>query len=148
MHDSGVWRIEAHGTAHAQGRAGASVLAMPQDGESECDFCDRLRADISGCCEKLTALFGVQPQMFFWPYGHYTSLSVETVRKMGLLQFTVAKGTVKCADARTLLPRIGVSPRWKKFRRNCFVFRHPLLAAMHDWFHKEKVCFDGEGGCG
>ena len=34
-------------------------------------------------------------------------------------------------DERVVLPRIGVSPRYRKFVRNCFVFRHPVLAALH-----------------
>ncbi len=148
MRDSGVWRIEAHGTRHVKGSLGVSALAMPQDGESSGAFREMLKEDIGGCCGKLEAITGDRPQMFFWPWGHYTAEALDTVSEMGLLQFTVAKGTIHAGDGRKVLPRLGVSPRWKKFRKNCFVFRHPLLAAVHDMFHTERVCFDGfRGDC-
>ena len=142
MQDSGVWRIEAHGTQHVKGRNDASILAMPQQGETADSYAARLREDIGSCREKLGSVTGVRPEMFFWPWGHYTTLGAETVRGMGLLQFTISKGTIPCGAGDKVLPRIGVSPRWKKFHKNCFVFRHPVLAAIHDLFHTERVCFD------
>ena len=109
-------------------------------------FREMLKEDIGGCCEKLEAITGCKPQMFFWPWGHYTADALDAVSELGLIQFTVAKGTIQAGDNRKVLPRLGVSPRWKKFRKNCFVFRHPLLAAIHDMFHTERVCFDGFRG--
>ena len=146
MQDSGVWRIEAHGTRHVKGSLGVSALAMPQDGEPAEAFREMLKEDIGGCCKKLEAITGCKPQMFFWPWGHYTADALDAVSELGLIQFTVAKGTIQAGDNRKVLPRLGVSPRWKKFRKNCFVFRHPLLAAIHDMFHTERVCFDGFRG--
>jgi len=146
MRDSGAWNIEAHGTKHVLGPLGVSALAMPQSGESADAFREMLRNDVLSCCEKLENLTGNRPRMFFWPWGHYTEDALKTVAETGLVQFTVAKGTIRRGDSRTVLPRIGVSPRWKKFRKNCFVFRHPLLAAIHDLFHTERVCFDGFQG--
>ena len=32
--------------------------------------------------------------MFFWPWGHYSTAGLETVKEMGLLQFTVSKGVI------------------------------------------------------
>jgi len=144
MQASGAWRIEAHGTAHVKGRDNACSLALPQAGESAAEYERRLTGDIQNCREKLEAITGVKTQMFFWPWGHFTTAGAEAVRRMGLLQFTISKGAVPCGKPDAVLPRIGVSPRWKKFRKNCFVFRHPLLAMIHDLFHTEKVCFDGE----
>ncbi len=146
MQDSGVWRIEAHGTQHVKGDLGASVLALPQNGMNRETFRQMLRDDVDSCCSKLEALTGIKPAMFFWPWGHYSSLSLDTVADTGLIQFTVSKGAIKSGDRRTVLPRIGVSPRFKKFRKNLFVFRHPVLAALHDLFHTEKVCFDDLSG--
>lgn len=142
MHDSGVWSLEAHGTRHSKGDGGASILAMPQTGETRRDFQARLRQDVLASCDAVAAITGSRPGMFFWPWGHYTALAAETVRDLGLIQFTVAKGSVRPGDARLVLPRVGVSERWKKFRKNCLVFRSPLLTGIHDLFHKEKVCFD------
>ncbi len=142
MRDSGVWRLEAHGTAHIKGDGNCSVLAVPQHNESLEAYRNRLKEDITHCRTQLQEKLNVQTEMFFWPWGHWSELGYETVKEMGLLQFTVAKGSIKRGSFDKLLPRIGVSPRWKKFRKNCFVFRHPLLTALHDLFHTEKVCFD------
>ena len=118
MQDSGVWRIEAHGTRHVKGSLGVSALAMPQDGEPAEAFREMLKEDIGGCCKKLEAITGCKPQMFFWPWGHYTADALDAVSELGLIQFTVAKGTIQAGDNRKVLPRLGVSPRWKKFRKN------------------------------
>jgi len=142
MHDSGVWSLEAHGTRHVKGDGGASILALPQSGETREDFQARLRQDVLDSCDAVAAIAGRRPRMFFWPWGHYTSWAAETVRELGLIQFTVSKGFIRPGDGRLVLPRVGVSPRWGKFRKNCRVFRSPLLAGIHDLFHKEKVCFD------
>lgn len=81
--------------------------------------------------------------MLFWPWGHYSRLSLEVARECGFdIQFTVAKGSIRLGAAKNVYPRVGVPPRWNKFVKNCFVFRHGLLSALHDCFHKEKVCFD------
>ena len=142
MHDSGVWSLEAHGTRHVKGAGGASVLALPQSGESVATFQARLRQDVLNSCDAIAALSGRRPRMFFWPWGHYTAPALETVRELGLVQFTVAKGSVRPGDDRLVLPRVGVSERWNKFRKNSLVFRSLLLTGFHDLFHKEKVCFD------
>ena len=144
MQESGAWRIEAHGTRHVKGRENACTLALPQAGESAAEYERRLTEDIANCREQLEAITGVEPQMFFWPWGHYTTAGAEAVRRMGLLQFTISKGAIPWGRPGAVLPRIGVSPKWNKFRKNCFVFRHPVLAMIHDLFHTEKVCFDGE----
>ena len=143
MQDSGAWRLEIHGTAHVKGYGNCSILAVPQENETLSEYRSRLRQDIENCRKELISkLNAPSPQMFFWPWGHYSQAGVDLVREMGLLQFTVAKGSCKAGNFTGLLPRLGVSPRWKKFRRNCFVFRHPLCALIHDLFHTEKVCFD------
>ena len=142
MADSGVWRLEAHGTRHVKGDGNCSCLAVPQKDETLEAYRSRLQRDITECRTQLKEKLGVTSEMFFWPWGHWSTAGFETVKEMGLLQFTVSKGAVSRGSAAELLPRVGVSPRWKKFRKNCFVFRHPLLAMIHDLFHTEKVCFD------
>ena len=142
MASSGAWRLEAHGTAHIKGDGNCSILACPQDNEDLAAYRNRLTKDIENCRSRLKEEFGVETEMFFWPWGHWSKPGVELVKEMGLLQFTVSKGSISKGSFSELLPRVGVSPRWKKFRKNCFVFRHPLLAKLHDLFHTEKVCFD------
>ena len=80
--------------------------------------------------------------MFFWPWGHYSAVAVAAARECGFdIQFTVEKGYIRNGDDRAVLPRVGVPPRYRKFVRNCFIFRHPALAFLHGFSHKVKVDF-------
>ena len=142
MAASGVWRLEAHGTCHIKGDSNCSILSVPQKDETLDAYRSRLKNDIQSCRIQLKEKLGVETEMFFWPWGHWSTAGVETVKELGLLQFTVSKGAIRRGSSAELLPRVGVSPKWKKFRKNCFVFRHPVLAGLHDLFHTEKVCFD------
>lgn len=143
MQDSGCWRLEVHGTRHEPGDGDASVLSYPQNGMDARAFREFLAADLNFARDELAKITGRRHRMLFWPWGHYSTLAVETARECGFLrQFTVAKGVIRNGDDRPVLPRIGVPPRWNKFTRNCLVFRHPLLTAGHECFHRIKVCFD------
>ena len=143
MQDSGVWRLEPHGTRHELGAAGFSLQSCPQNGMDEAAFREFLAADLDNAQRELSAITGRRHRMFFWPWGHYSRAAIEVARDRGLdIQFTVTKGVVRNGDARRVLPRIGVSPRYKKFVRNCFVFRHPALAVIHDLFGRVRVDAD------
>lgn len=147
MQDSGVWRLELHGTRHELGSAGFSLLSCPQNGMDEAAFREFLAADLDNARRELSEITGRQHRMFFWPWGHYSRAAVAVARDRGLdIQFTVSKGTIRNGDPRAVLPRIGVSPRYKKFVRNCFVFRHPVLAVVHDIFGRVKVDADQRSG--
>ena len=141
LEKSGRWSLEAHGTRHALGAAGKSVLCAPQ-GCTPVEFGEMLRKDILNCRRYLEALTGREGHVFFWPYGHYSTAAAEIVRECGYdIQFTVSKGVCKGKDPRLCLPRIGVS-RWKKFHKNCIVFSNPVLRAFRSLFPNEQVCFD------
>lgn len=143
MTESGCWRAEAHGCVHRKGEQGASLLACPQKQESREEFSSFLRNDVLRCGQILKEITGSSPNMFFWPWGHHSDLSAEIVREAGYpIQFSTEKGAVFRKDAQVCLPRIGVSPKWPKFRRNCITFRHPALARIHDLFHTNKVHMD------
>ena len=143
MQSSGRWRLEVHGTRHELGDGGASVLSYPQNGRSAAEFREFLASDLENAMDKLSRITGRTHRMMFWPGGHYSTLAVETAASLGLdIQFTVAKGSIRNGDKRSILPRIGASPRWKKFTRNAFVFRHPALAFLHGFSHSLKVNFD------
>ncbi len=143
MQESGCWRLEVHGCRHELGSGGASVLACPQNGMDGHAFMEFLAADLRQAREAVSALTGRKHRMLFWPWGHYSRPAVDMARRCGFdLQFTVEKGAIRRGDSRPVLPRVGVSPRWSKFVRNCIVFRHPLLAAAHDCFHRVRVRFD------
>lgn len=139
MADSGVWRLEAHGITHQQDENGISVLARPQKGESEHDFKQRLQDEVHGCCQTLQDISGYQPQMFFWPWGHYSRMAKRVIRKLSLVQFGVRKGIIKQAESRRVLPRVGVSARWRKFCKNCLVFRSPTLRAAYRLFSRSPA---------
>lgn len=141
MSDSGRWLLAAHGTRHFLGCRGKSILCAPQEDPAE-TFEKKLREDILNCREKLDRLTGRTGRVFFWPYGHYSTRAAGIVKECGYdLQFSVYKGSCRADDPRLVLPRIGVS-RWKKFRKNCIVFRNPVLSFLRSFFSSEQVCFD------
>ena len=141
LSDSGRWFLAAHGTRHFTGCRGKSILCAPQQDSVEI-FEKNLREDILNCRAKLDDLTGRTGRVFFWPYGHYSGRAAQIAKECGYdLQFSVYKGACKADDPRLVLPRIGVS-RWKKFRKNCIVFRNPLLSAIRSLFSSEQVCFD------
>lgn len=117
MADSGFWRLEAHGTSHVKGDKNCSILAVPQNDETLEAYKCRLKNDITECRTQLKEKLGVESEMFFWPWGHYSTAGLETVKEMGLLQFTVSKGVISRGSSAKLLPRVGVSPRWKNSAR-------------------------------
>lgn len=141
--DTGCWNLAAHGTSHYLGEQMHSILSHPQSGESAEAFCDFLRQDLLNCKDLLSPLNGVLDNVFFWPWGHYSDPAVNTARELGYdIQFTVRKGTIRFADTRPILPRIGVSGNFRKLRKNCMEFGNPLFAWIHDCFHTEKLHFD------
>ncbi len=137
MASTGLWSIQAHGHTHARRLAPGgrllSELAAPRADESAEQFQQRLAADLGRCRATITDLTGQAPDLLFWPYGHYSRAGVTVAGELGLARtFSVEKGLVTPGDSRPVLPRIGASPRWGKFRRNAVVFRHPWLARIHD----------------
>ncbi len=133
MHDSGCWSIEAHGTKHLKNDRGISSVAAAGTGVSPEEFEASLRADLRNCIKEISAITGRAPKMMFWPWGHYSDVSVKIVKEEGLsAQFTTAKGSVEFADKRDILPRLNAAANWKKFKRNTFIFSRPWLARLHD----------------
>lgn len=143
MLDSSCWKLEPHGTRHTLGPAGISLLAAVQNGESNEQFQDFLRDDLEYCLEQRAQLTSEPARFFFWPWGHYSDLSVTCLTELGFKrQFTVSKGCICGGDQRSVLPRVGVSPRKRKFLRNCLVFRSPLLSRLHHLIsHTQQVKF-------
>ena len=100
--------------------------------ENEKQYEARVTADIACCRKVIGELTGKAPALMFWPWGHYSRIALAAARKTGLeFTFSVEKGLVFCGDTKYVLPRISVSRKWSKFRRNVIVFRHPILAAIH-----------------
>lgn len=138
---TGVWSLENHGVRHYLGSKRKSILAAPQD-ENDAAFLENLRADILKSREYLDNLTGKRGRIFFWPYGHYSTPAAKVVQECGYdIQFSVYKGACHPGDKRLVLPRIGVS-RFRKLRKNSFVFSHAILEKIHNLFHVEQVCFD------
>lgn len=144
MHDSGCWSIEAHGTRHAKNARGISFLSAPEHGIPASDFENFLRADLENCANEIRAITDRSPKMMFWPWGQYSALSVKTAKTLGFAaQFSTAKGAIVRGGAREIFPRVNAAANQKKFRRNAFIFRHPLLSRLHDVFaHTETLCFE------
>lgn len=143
MHDSGCWSIEAHGTHHVKNDRNISSIAAPGQGVSVAEFETFLKADLENCIREIHTITGRVPRMMFWPWGHYSDLSVQTAKGLGFeAQFTTAKGSVAFKDSRDILPRVNAADKWKKFERNAFTFSRPILAKLHDLFaHTEKLRF-------
>lgn len=132
MHDSGCWTIEAHGTRHVKNSRGISSIAAPDVGVSNDAFEKFLRADLENCIREISTITHRKPAMLFWPWGHYSDASVRIAKSVGFkAQFTTEKGSVAPRDARDVLPRLNVAPKWEKFTRNVFIFSRPFLTKLH-----------------
>jgi len=133
MHDSGCWSIEAHGTKHIKNNREISSIAAAGTGVSGNDFENSLRADLRNCIREINTITGRAPKLMFWPWGHYSDISVKIAKEEGFAaQFTTAKGSVSFNDKRDILPRLNAAAKWKKFKRNTFIFSRPWLARLHD----------------
>lgn len=140
MYDSGCWSIEAHGTKHIKNDREISSIAAAGTGVSRDDFEASLRADLKNCIREIEAITGRSPEMMFWPWGHYSELSVKIAKDEGFsAQFTTAKGSVNFSDKRDILPRLNAAAKWKKFKRNTFIFSHPWLARLHDFVAHTEI---------
>ena len=117
MRKSGIWSIQAHGHHHAP-------LTDPIV----------TRQSLEDCCRIITEIAGRKPELFFWPWGVYSRSALDVAREAGFaFTFSTEKGIVYPGATDYVLPRIGVSENWGKFRRNVLTFRHPMLAAVHSW---------------
>lgn len=133
MHDSGCWSIEAHGTKHLKNNREISSIAAAGTNVSRESFEASLRSDLQNCCREINTITGRTPKMMFWPWGHYSDLSVQIAKSEGFsAQFTTAKGSVEFSDKRDILPRLNAAAKWEKFKRNTFIFSRPWLSKLHD----------------
>ena len=131
MAQGGLWSIQAHGHEHARMTDPAMMIGSLQT-------CSRIIREITS----------QPPVLFFWPWGVHSEAAVQAAREAGFLYtFSTQKGWIRPATGEFVLPRIGVSDRWGKFRRNAMVFRHPALAALHSWISPSPSGLrQGEGG--
>jgi peptidoglycan/xylan/chitin deacetylase (PgdA/CDA1 family) len=117
MVKSGIWSIQAHGHRHAH-------LTDPIETRQSLDECRRIILEITGR----------PPEFLFWPWGIYSRPTLDIAREAGFtFTFSTEKGIIHPGTKDYVLPRIGVSEKWGKFRRNVMTFRHPALAAVHSW---------------
>ena len=117
MVKSGIWSIQAHGCRHTR-------LTDPTETRQNLDDCRRMILEITGRA----------PQFLFWPWGIYSRPALDVAREAGFaFTFSTEKGIIYPDTKDYVLPRIGVSEKWGKFRRNVMTFRHPALAAVHSW---------------
>jgi peptidoglycan/xylan/chitin deacetylase (PgdA/CDA1 family) len=117
MAESGNWSIQAHGRRH-------TPLTDPVETRQSLDECRRVILEITGR----------PPEFLFWPWGIYSRPALDVAREAGFaFTFSTEKGSICPGTKDYVLPRIGVSEKWGKFRRNVMTFRHPALAAVHSW---------------
>ena len=144
---SGLWSIQAHGHTHIKGGdaagsgsgygSGTSALACTADDaggrESRAAYMRRVKDDLIHCRKTIAEVSGSEPDLLFWPWGHYTKEGLGVAADAGF-RFTLSteKGHVIPPHPHAVpVPRIGVSPRWSKFVRNVRVHRRPLLSHLH-----------------
>ena len=127
---SGVWNIQAHGHLHIRRYQNNKSL---QPLEPEEIFRKGLSEDLQQCCRELEQLTGKPPELMFWPWGQYTEQALQIAIETGFrFSFSVKKDAIiQHKNIGFVLPRIGVSPKEFKFRRNSFVFRHAFLSRVH-----------------
>jgi len=117
MGKSGLWSIQAHGCRHTR-------LTDPTV----------TRQSLADCKRMILEITGLAPLFLFWPWGVYSRSALDVAREAGFaFTFSTEKGIVYPGATDYVLPRIGVSENWRKFRRNVMTFRHPTLAAVHSW---------------
>lgn len=121
----------------ADGHAGivASWDAPLREVEPVAAFEARLEADLRRCCAAIVELTGRSPDMFFWPWGHYSRPALGVARDaVGFLHtFSTRKGVIETGLHQAVLPRISIAESRRKFVRNAFVFRHRELAWLRCW---------------
>ena len=101
--------------------------------ETNEEFTGRLRRDFEVCRSKIADLTGRVPELLFWPWGHYSEASLKIAESCGFrFTFSVDKGLVRGRAPVRVVPRISVSEKWLKFRRNGLVYRSSFLARVHD----------------
>jgi peptidoglycan/xylan/chitin deacetylase (PgdA/CDA1 family) len=100
--------------------------------EDEQAYRTRINNDLMACIKTIHHITGQYPDMLFWPWGEYSDTSIEVAQALGFRwSFSTAKGLVRPDRDGNTIPRIGASPRWNKFRRNAFTYRHPACARFH-----------------
>jgi len=131
MMASGLWNMQAHGHLHVRRYAAHEERDSTPLTPLEPDdiFQKQLENDLQKCRQELKELTGKSPELMFWPWGQYTEQALSIAHDIGFrFSFSVKKGSIiQHKDIGFVLPRIGVSPKELKFRRNSIIFRYPFV---------------------
>lgn len=101
-HSNDLHRLVNANPAGNVERAPSAFLYFPEEKryETEDEFRQRIRNDLSRSVEILKSRLGVRPSILTWPYGSYNALAVEEAKKLGFeMMLTLDPGF---ADVRNL----------------------------------------------
>lgn len=113
--------------------------------ETLSQFKERVKFDFSQCISLIHQHTGHSPLFFFWPWGNYSTASLQIVKEMGFrYTFSTEKGYEEGQEVRVdpsiswPLPRIGVSEKWNKFKKDSIIFRSKTLTKLRSYISPSK----------
>ena len=95
---SGAWEIQNH-SYDLHRLEGGQKGAAKRKGESDADYGQRLRADLTTAQERLTEQVGVTPSTFVYPYGAISAASQGVLEAMGFA------ASLSCEERTAVLTR-------------------------------------------
>ena len=103
--------------------------------EAETEFIKRIEADFRSCSDIIYDKLSIRPSSFFWPWGHYSPLSVNSALSCGYrMLFTMNKDAVTGLTRKDEIPRIAAPPTLSRLRNQFGIFSSPVLRRLRKLF--------------
>ncbi len=103
--------------------------------ESEDEFKQRVREDLTCCKKLLQEKLDVNAESLFWPWGHFSRLGVDVGRECGYeMFFTMHKDAVTDKTDKTEIPRIAAPESIRRFKKQKTVFSNRLFSKIRKIF--------------
>ncbi|MBI4356597.1 MAG: polysaccharide deacetylase family protein [Gammaproteobacteria bacterium] len=110
-----------------------------QYAESFDQFKERVKSDMAECVSLIYRHTMRFPIFFFWPWGHYSTASLQIAKESGFrYTFSTEKGYVRIPGPTEPLPRIGVSEKLNKFKKDSIIFRSKTLSKLRSFVQPTK----------
>ena len=108
--------------------------------ENEDQFVARIHADLEACRKQFEEHLGIIPRSLFWPWGHHSEVGRRVALDCGFeLLLTMNKDVVRFGSNPTMLPRIAAPLTAHGLQREHFVFSHPVLKTVRDWWARRST---------
>ncbi|OGV34224.1 MAG: hypothetical protein A2020_04365 [Lentisphaerae bacterium GWF2_45_14] len=108
-------------------------------GETEPEFLKRIEEDFHSCSGIISDKLSIRPTSFFWPWGHYSPLSIKSALNCGYrMLFTMNKDAVTALARKDEIPRIAAPDSVGRFKKQERIFASPLLRRFRKLFMKKN----------